>query len=201
MYLIRHKSTHQILHRFPGNLSMNLSGEQIYSGFDPKTMEVLKSENDVVSDTFKVDKQGNILEKSRKEKILDGDISFEQIFDPANLTNSGLTDMVATDTNISENFDPVVFVLEHKLVDRKQKCKQVLVYLKARLAHKINLQYPVGNELKIIKAYMDWSDEGKPKKDPRQTNYQMMHSDIAEIKEGNKRLSKSLKTLLNKLNK
>ena len=201
MYLIRHKSTHQILHRFPGNLSMNLSGEQIYSGFDPKTMEVLKSENDVISDTFKVDKQGNILEKTRKEKILHGDISFEQIFDTANLTNSGLTDMVATDTNISENFDPVVFVLEHKLVDRKQKCQQVLVYLKARLAHKIKLKYPIGKELKIIKGYMDWSDEGKPKKDPRQTNYQMMHSDIAEIKEGNKRLSKSLKTLLNKLKK
>ena len=59
----------------------------------------------------------------------------------------------------------------------------------------------MGKELKIMKAYMDWGDEGKPKKDPREVNYKTMNSDIAEIKGNNNRLSKSLKTLSNKLKK
>ena len=209
MYVITPKSSHQILHSYPGDLSLKLSGNQIYSGFDPKTMNVLKSALGYIPTVFKVDKKGYIHEKTRKEKLVDSDISFEEVFDISRLTKAGVTNKGATGAGVidaglseesgGESFDPVAFVLAHKLVDSQQKFQLVLAYLNARLEYKINQQYPVGKELKIIKSYMDWCDEGKPNKDLRQTNYQTMNSDIASIKESNKLLSEPLKILLKTL--
>ena len=211
MIIVLDKSSNQILHIYSGDLSLKLSPKQIYSGYDPKTMKLLKSGLGYIPKVFKVDKKGYMHEKTPEEKLIDGDISFEEVFDISSLINVGIANTGLTEESLSEeslteeslsegsnseSFDPVAFVLTHKLVDSQQKCRLVLAYLNARLENKILQQYPVGKELKIIKSYMDWRDEGKPKKDPRQTNYQTMNTNIASIKESNKLLSEFLKSLL-----
>jgi hypothetical protein len=198
MYIARDKKTKDILHINMAKLSENLEGIQVYSGFDPDTVEILKSELDHMPDHYNVDEKGYVVPKSREEKIIEGIIGFEELFRFQETgTASGSTTAGAdTGTGI---FDDIVFVLENNLIKTTEQCKIIFKYLDKHFEHEISGKYRSSFETKLLKDYIAWSNEGKPSNDKRETKYLKMKTYIDGVKEQYKPLRGELKKLITQI--
>jgi hypothetical protein len=76
MYIVRDKKTKEIIHANPAPLSQRLKGKDIYFKFDPKTMEIGKTDGRL-PEHYIIDKKGNILELNPEEKIKKGIIKLK----------------------------------------------------------------------------------------------------------------------------
>lgn len=72
MYIVRSKKTKKILHVNPAPLSQQLSGQAIYYKFNPKTMEIGKTDSRRLPEHFNINKDGEIVELTIQEKIKAG---------------------------------------------------------------------------------------------------------------------------------
>ncbi|QTA89076.1 hypothetical protein [Desulfonema magnum] len=188
MYIARDKKTKTILHIDPAPLSENLEGTQVYSGFDPETMEILKSDLSYMPDYYNVDENGFVVEKTDEEKILDGDIGFGEFFQ-----FEGTGDDTDTDT---DDFDKVRFVLDNNLVKTEEQCKAIFKYLDDKFEYEVAQKYPAGLETKIIKGLVEWLYEDKPRDDKREKKYLQMKADIEALKEEYKPVRAELKKIV-----
>ncbi|NRD73479.1 hypothetical protein HQQ94_09520 [Shewanella sp. VB17] len=202
MYLVRDKNSFQILHTLSADLSLNLSGQQVYSAFNSETMELLKSKLGDVPDAFNVDEDGFIYAKTLQEKLLSGEVDFAQVFNAQSL-DSHLDSALDPSLNCTggldsheERPDLVAFVLEHNLIDTLQKSKIVFGYLVSQFEQALQAKYSQGMELKILKSYMDWQDDGKPEEDARQAKYLKMKDGVAGIKALHKPLMNRIKEVM-----
>lgn len=212
MYLVRDKNSFQILHTLSTDLSLNLSGQQVYSAFNSETMELLKSELGEVPDAFNVDENGFIKAKSMQEKLLSGEVDFTQVFngqcddaslDPLqdNALGSPVTGEEGTNGlgNQAQKTNWVAFVLDHNLIDTPKKAQIVFGYLISQFEQALQAKYSQGMELKILKSYMDWQDDGKPEEDARQAKYLKMKEEVAGIKTLHKPLMNRVKEVMGAL--
>ena len=195
MYLVRDKNTFQILHTLSADLALNLSGQQVYRAYNPDTMELLKSKLGDVPDAFNVDEDGFIYAKTLQEKLLGGEVDFAQVFnalcedaslDPLqdNVLGSPVAGEEGTNElgNQAQKTNWVAFVLDHNLIDTSKKAQIVFDYLINKFEQALQAKYSQGMELKILKSYMDWQDDGKPEEDARQAKYLKMKEEVAGVK-------------------
>ncbi len=209
MYIVRDKSSLQILHTLNADLSLNLDGQQVYSVYNPDTMELLKSELGSVPDTFNVDEDGFIYAKTLQEKLLSGQVDFTQVFNDQcegaslnPLQDSASDSSVTGEEGINQlgsqaqKTDWVAFVLDHNLIDTPKKAQIVFGYLISKFEQALQEKYSQGMELKILKAYMDWQDDGKPGEDARQAKYLKMKEDVAGVKALHKPLMNRVKEVM-----
>lgn len=61
MYIVRNKRTKKLIHANPAPLSQNLKGKEIYYKFNPKTMEIGKSDGKLPK-YFDINDNGEIVE-------------------------------------------------------------------------------------------------------------------------------------------
>ena len=69
MYAIRNKKTKAVIYINHSPLSKNLTDKEIYPEFDPKTMEIGKTEKGYVPAYFNINNQGEIVELTLKEQV------------------------------------------------------------------------------------------------------------------------------------
>ncbi|MEH6348317.1 MAG: hypothetical protein V7785_24685 [Bermanella sp.] len=193
MYIIRHKFTLQILHTLSAKLTLNLTGPQVYSAYDPGTMELLKSKNDSFPDVFNVDENGYIQEKTLQQKLLADEVDFAQIFNPEQLGPS------SSDEENKGIQDLIDFVVEQNLIDSQYKADIVFGYLVDNFEKNLQEKYSQGMELKLLKGYMDWQDERKPRNDIRQRKYLKMKEDVEAIKAIHKPMMNRVKQVMAEL--
>lgn len=72
MYVVRNKTTKEIVHINPAPLSQKLEGEEVYYKYDEKTMEIGKTDLATLPEDFTIDSQGYIRELSLAEKVKRG---------------------------------------------------------------------------------------------------------------------------------
>ncbi|HEX3045703.1 MAG TPA: hypothetical protein VHY08_13180 [Bacillota bacterium] len=75
MYVVRDKKTKRIIHINPAPLSQQLEGTAVYYKFNPKTMEIGKTDLTVLPEHFAIDERQNIRELTLEEQIKEGLIS------------------------------------------------------------------------------------------------------------------------------
>lgn len=170
MYIIQDKKTSEVLYNSPA-LPEGLSGKEIYPDFDPNTMLMLKSNMGTIPDFFKADKDGFVVPKTYKEKVEDGDLSIDEVFQ-----------FDANGEASQENFDPVKHYLKDGKIKNQKECELVLNYLTSKFEHELAQQYSPGYETKLLKEYIAWVAEGKPAKDNREKNYVAMQNAVAKLK-------------------
>jgi hypothetical protein len=68
MYLVREKKSKKIIHVNPAPLRQDLKGKEIYYKFDPRTMEIGRTEGRL-PEHFEIDKEGFITELSLEEQV------------------------------------------------------------------------------------------------------------------------------------
>ena len=192
MYIVIEKSTENILHIDPSELSLNLSAEEVYSGFDAEKMELFKSKLSYVPDFYSIDDQGFIVEKSMEDKVTEGIIGFDELFHfEPNPTTS--------DTGKEDDMKWVSFVIKNELIKSKEQCSSVFKFLDDKFENEVSQKYRPGIESKLMKDYIEWMEEGKPQDDKRQKKYQEMKAAINEIKEGYKPIRAELKKIMTTL--
>lgn len=72
MYVVRDKKTKEIIHINPAPLAQELAGKDVYYDYDPKTMEIGKTDLTTLPEQFIVDAQGYIREMSLEDKVKKG---------------------------------------------------------------------------------------------------------------------------------
>jgi hypothetical protein len=72
MYIVRDKTTKEIIHVNPAPLSQALGGQEVYFKFDPETMEIGKTESRELPEHFEITAAGEIIELTLKEKAEQG---------------------------------------------------------------------------------------------------------------------------------
>lgn len=71
MYIVRDKKSKEIVHKNPAPLEQRLSNEDIYFKFDPKKMEIGKTDGQL-PEHYKIDNNGMIAELTLQEKLDEG---------------------------------------------------------------------------------------------------------------------------------
>lgn len=69
MYIVRNKTTKEVIHINPAPLEQKLKESEIYYLFDPATMEIGTTPSNRIPDHFKISKDGEIVELTLEEKI------------------------------------------------------------------------------------------------------------------------------------
>ena len=76
MYIVRDKKTKEIIYQNPAPFSQKLTDEEIYFKFDPKKMEIGKTEGDL-PEHYDITEDGEIVELGLEEKVKAGIIELE----------------------------------------------------------------------------------------------------------------------------
>jgi len=113
-------------------------------------------------------KSAKIVNKSPAELLKDGMIRINEPFD-----------YLDGDTIGRRSLEELV---EEKLLKTAAQRKTAQAMLDQRIEAEILAAYSPGREMKLLKEYIDWHNEGQPKKDDRQKLYLKMQKDIAKIK-------------------
>ena len=77
MYIVRDKKSKKVIHLNPAPLSQKLSEEEIYFDFDGKKMEIGKADSPDIPEHFHINKKGEIVEFTLREKADEGIITLE----------------------------------------------------------------------------------------------------------------------------
>ena len=194
MYIVRDKCNLQILHTLNADLALNLTEKQVYSAFNPETMQLLKWDSSELPVIFTVDENDYIQPKTIQEQLQDDDLDFSQVFNTQQLNQSQGD---SKEGGVQEQLD---FVLDQDLINSLYKAEIVLDFLVGKLEQVIQVKYSQGMEFKILKAYIDWRDEDKPENDARQAKYLQMKRDVEEIKLIHKPMMNRVKKIMVELN-
>jgi hypothetical protein len=194
MYIVRDKCNLQILHTLNADLALNLTEKQVYSAFNPETMQLLKWDSSELPVIFTVDENDYIQPKTIQEQLQDDDLDFSQVFNTQQLNQSQGD---SKEGGVQELLD---FVLDQDLINSLYKAEIVLDFLVGKLEQVIQVKYSQGMEFKILKAYIDWRDEDKPENDARQAKYLQMKRDVEEIKLIHKPMMNRVKKIMVELN-
>ena len=174
----------------------------IYSDFDPETMELFRTDlppekifihYDNLLGHFNVGKDGLISEKSIEEKAearsirFDPEILKEYIYQEETLESA------------TEAMRIVELAMRLKLFKRVDECKAAFKILDIEQESRLAEKYSPGYETKLLKDYTAWIGDGKPEDDKREEKYLKMTAYIAGLKEEYKALRGELKKLITQI--
>ena len=77
MYIVRDKKSKKVIHVNPAPLSQKLSEKEIYFKFDGKKMEIGKTDRSELSEQFHINKKGEIVPFTLKEKVEAGILTLD----------------------------------------------------------------------------------------------------------------------------
>ena len=93
-------------------------------------------------------------------------------------------------------------LIEGKLLKTKAHCREALDKLGIEIEQEIATEYSPGREMKIIKAYLYWIDDGKPgKDDERERRFKDMKAFTDKVRKKFKPMKDEIKKLLETLKK
>src|SRR5262245_50989347 len=69
MYIVRDRTTKEIIHVNPAPLSQRLEGQEVYYQFDPDTMEIGKTDAYEIPKLFTINEKGEIVEPTLQEQV------------------------------------------------------------------------------------------------------------------------------------
>lgn len=87
-------------------------------------------------------------------------------------------------------------LLDENLITTIDQCNEALELLYREIEEAIEEKYSMGAELKITKAYIAWTNEGKPASDERETTFLTMQQTVNTIKADFATTKDQLKALL-----
>ena len=132
MYIVRDKCNLQILHTLNADLALNLTEKQVYSAFNPETMQLLKWDSSELPVIFTVDENDYIQPKTIQEQLQDDDLDFSQVFNTQQLNQSQGD---SKEGGVQEQLD---FVLDQDLINSLYKAEIVLDFLVGKLEQVID---------------------------------------------------------------
>jgi len=161
-------------------LTRVLTGGELYPHFDPETMELLKFDGDALPQHYKVDGNGTILEKTFREKVLEGLVPFSRDFltQAIEPVRKAEDDDAKPVTEVRQAIQAVNFGIEAGLIQTEAARDFALKMLIEEFEQRIAIAYSPGREIKITKDLVEWLYEERPPKDPRKQTYQTMKADI-----------------------
>jgi hypothetical protein len=145
-----------------------LSDEEVYAGFSPKTMEIIKTD-EAIPANFKIGKNNEIIELSPMEQIEAGLVSVEA------LLQRYVGDAQSLKTSMEE-------LLANKLINTVAQGQAMLDALAKAVEQRISQAYNTSYELKIAKDFMTWLEDGQPPNDRREARYREMQAYIDGVK-------------------
>lgn len=92
-------------------------------------------------------------------------------------------------------------LIEGKFLKTRAHCREALDKLGVEMEQEIATKYSVGREMKILKSYLYWMDDGKPDKDKREKQFKEMKAYTDKVKKEFMPLKDEIKKLLETLNK
>lgn len=189
MYIVRFRASNDIIAQQNSPLALGLNGADIYAGFDPETMEFLKFDGDQLPEFYRVEEDGNVIEKSFHEKASEGLIRFSRdIFRHARYD---------AESSMRPNMQAVKIGLEANLIRTIDECNLAFSMLDEEFEARVGeMRYTPGFEAKLMKAYIEWLEEGKPADDEREKKYRKMQKDLDSVKEEYKSLREQLKSII-----
>lgn len=192
MVAIIDKKTEKIIYKNTALGDKKLKGNEIYPYFNPKVMEIVEFDGDILPEHYKVVK-GKIVELTFKEKVKEGLVEFgEDLFSHVEFDgkNKDLPSMQLVKVGLKYN---LIKTLDH--------CNLAFNMLDEEFENQIAREYRPGYETKILKDYINWSNEGKPKNDKREKKYLEMQAFIDKLKEEYKPVRAKLKKIIGPLKK
>ena len=198
MYIIYNKKTDHVIHDDPMDIDPKLKAKDIYPDFDSEIMEMYQADlppeqvfihYDNLLGQFNVGKDGFLAAKSIEEKAEAGDIRF----DPEIL--KGYVDEEETLTSAIFPMRIVELGIRLGLIKTAAECGSAFKILDHDQENRLSEKYSPGLEIKLLKDYVAWIDEGKPKNDKRGKKYLEMSSHINALKKEYKSLRDRLKKI------
>ncbi len=174
MYIIRDKNVKIILKTLKAPLEDQLSPEEVFPGFDPKTMEMAKHAKGRIPKYFDIDKKGFAQRLSKKE--------YEAQLAQQEGRSDSEEQVSDTEAPVDSNALSAAEMLRKKQIKSKKDLVKAEAQLQVEIENKIAEKYSAGRELKIVKGYMDWIVEGQPAKDERLKKYKAMQRHIGRVK-------------------
>ena len=182
MYIIRDRKSKRILHINKAPLTKRLKAEQVYPGFNKKTMELLKSSLDRLPMHYTIDAKGHIKPMPVKEQVKQGLVAMgaHQKIEGNAIVTKSLAEQVAEGLrSINEPFEWIdendqlarrtpEQLVAGKHITTEAHLEQVNRMVNARTNKRIEQAYPVRTELRITKDFTLWMYEERPANDARE---------------------------------
>lgn len=127
MYIVRDKRTREIFHLNPAPLSQPLEGSQVYHRFDPTTMEIGRSDAQVLPEHFHINEQGQVVEFTLQEKVDTGvvELGVRQKVEGDRIVEKKLSEMFADGTILMSPTQKVVIEGDEERVVEKSLSEKV----------------------------------------------------------------------------
>ena len=202
IYIVLDKKTKEVIADFPSEVK-GLKGVDVYPEFKTRTMQLVYSEMSIeqlfkfydnIEGHFKIGKNGNLTEKTLEEKAASNALTFDVDL----LERSEGVDEIEGASNAIKI---VGLGLKLKLFKSIYDCQNAFKLLDDDLNQRILEKYSATAEVKLMKEYMDWLQEGQPENDKRQIKYKKMQDFVAPIKDSYKEVRQQLKAIIIPLKK
>jgi len=163
-----------------------LQPQQIYSPFNPEDHELLSCDLEALPEYYWVGDDAKIHAKTLLQQIDDADIPLIKLLD-----NSWFK----SQSTLAE-IDIVGLLLKQQRIVNEVSGRLALSFLADKTEALILREFSPGLELKRLKAYQAWIDEGRPENDKRYSAYRSMQQRIQVITESNAENRQRLKDLI-----
>ena len=231
MYIVRDKSTQEIIHTNPAPLSQALTEKEVYFHFDPATMEIGKTEG-ALPKHYTINKYGDIeplpdtegeetvpiWEQTMDKQVAAGyrklseleklaEVDGEMSIVPKTVEEQLAEGLIKLDEPFQqlENGEVVSKsldeVLDEGLLKTTDGCIKASDTANQLMESAIAREFSPGREMKVTKNYLAWLKEGQPAEDPRETDYENMQAVIESIKEEFRPIKAQIKAIQEQLEK
>ena len=194
-YIIRQKSDHKIVKTGGGSDANQKSAKTIHKSFDPKKMEIAWQEHPHFPDFFEVGEDGEVVELPHPGTVFinDNPITLGYKVVKGKAKPKTIEDLVKEgEIKLDTPFEylhkneikrrSLEQVKKDKAVQTQDEADKYLKVINQEILNKISIAIPIHEELKLTKAYFSWLNDGKPKNDEREQEYNEMEKQIAAIK-------------------
>lgn len=183
MYVVRDKNTKLIIHEHDPKSRKKLSDKEIFEHFDPKSMEIgiLPRSMKKVPSHFKIEGRRAIVKLTKRQ------------------AERHERELHSSDTSSAEKPERVKPVRTKSLRPKSG----AVVKMKAADPHaqielEIAKKFSPGNELRTLKDYVAWIDDGEPKRDVREREYLKMEKYVNKVRQKHKEAPADFRDIVNK---
>lgn len=187
-YIIRHKQTGDVLYVAQGNRPLKeVNASELYAAFDAKSMEIGWTNWSILPRQFNIAEDGSLVADDSLEDQ-------DRAKTPDIIRPLILKEQVAR--GIIQLNAPFEYIEDEQLKRRSpqeiadtdaiaslEEAERYLAFISDRISTEIGKAYPIGDELKLVKSYMAWLNEGKPANDKRELEYLEMQESVTAIKQ------------------
>jgi hypothetical protein len=167
-----------------GSLQLQPHEKIVKNQIVTKTIEEQVAEGVIVLAPQEKLEEGEIVRKTLKERVEEGLAFLNEPFE-----------YIAED--IKKN-RPIAEVVEKGFLKTCSQCEEALAIMNKEIEAKIAEKYSFGYEVKLVKRYTEWLNDGKPAKDRREKKYLDMQIYIEDMKKQYKPLREKVRKIMNK---